>query len=365
MDPPYTRPWLTKDLWRDKPIEKVFKKTAPKEAEVITGRTITSLDARERTAIDDSGETYSARRILIATGATPKPFPFGGELVINFRQLQDYRRLRELTDTGKRFAVIGGGFIGSELAASLRSIGKDVDWFLTSASMGKSIFPAGLADSLTVYFLEKGVDVHNETKVTDITKSGSAITVAYELADGSSNSVEVDGVVAGIGVTPNVELAQAAGIKVEDGILVDHYLQTNIPDIYAAGDVASYFQDSLGTRRRVEHEDNANVMGRHAGHMMAGRIDPWNYLPMFYSDLFDIGYEAVGELDESFDIVEDWSEEYRTGVVYYLQHDHIRGALMVNVFGQVDKARELIQARTRFAGLSDADRIPNSNPAES
>lgn len=363
-DPPYTRPWLSKDLWKEKPLEKVFKKTAVKQADVITNRTITALDARAKTATDDQGETYQAERVLIATGASPKPFPVGGDLVINFRQLNDYRRLHELAEKGKRFAVIGGGFIGSELAAALRMNEKQVDWFLTGDAMGASMFPAGLADSLTVYFLEKGVDVHTRTKVTGIEESGKKIKVTYEASDGATNSIEVDGVVAGIGVAPNVELAEAAGIKTDDGILVDAYLETNMPNVYAAGDVTNYFQQSLDTRRRVEHEDNANAMGRHAGHMMAGRIDPWNYLPMFYSDLFDIGYEAVGELNASHDIIEDWSDEYRTGVVYYLQNDHIRGVLLLNVFNQVDKARALIQDGRRYSGLSETDKLPNANPEE-
>ena len=177
----------------------------------------------------------------------------------------------------------------------------------------------------------------------------------------AEQSVEVDGVVAGIGVTPNVDLAKEAGITVDDGIVVDHYLQTSAPNIYAAGDVANFLQDCLDVRRRVEHEDNANAMGRHAGRSMAGRIDPWSYLPMFYSDLFDLGYEAVGELNAEYDTVADWSDPLRTGVIYYLKSDQIRGVLLLNVFDQVDKARELIERKQRYSGLAEADRLPNGS----
>ena len=179
IDPPYTRPWLSKGLWKDKPIEKVFKKTAIKEAEVVTGRTITKIDSAGMTATDDSGEVYRAERILIATGASPKPFPIGGDLVINFRQLENYRQLRSLADKGKRFAVIGGGFIGSELAAALRMNKKDVFWFISSKTMGEKLFPADLAESLTDYFVEQGVDVRAETKITAIETSDHGITVTY------------------------------------------------------------------------------------------------------------------------------------------------------------------------------------------
>ena len=146
----------------------------------------------------------------------------------------------------------------------------------------------------------------------------------HESAD---REIEVEGVVAGIGIQPSVEVARAAGLDVNDGVVVDSFLRTSHSDIYAAGDVARFYCSSLEKWIRLEHEDNANTMGYHAGCSMAGRCTPYDYLPFFYSSLFDQAYRAVGELDARFDIVEDWTEPNRKGIVYYLQNGRVRGVL--------------------------------------
>jgi NADPH-dependent 2,4-dienoyl-CoA reductase/sulfur reductase-like enzyme len=123
---------------------------------------------------------------------------------------------------------------------------------------------------------------------------------------------------------------------------VDEFLRSSNPDIYAAGDVANFYSPLLDKRMRVEHEDNANMMGEAAGRNMAGSPEPYYHQPFFYSDLFDLGYEAVGELDSSLDIVEDWVEPFRKGVIYYLRDGFVRGVLLWNTWGQVGAATELI-----------------------
>jgi len=153
------------------------------------------------------------------------------------------------------------------------------------------------------------------------------------------------GDVAGLGITPNTALAAAAGLAVDDGIVVDRLLRTSHPAIYAAGDAARFYNPALDRQLRVEHEDNANSMGRQAGRNMAGKEEPYDHLPFFYSDLFDLGYEAVGDLDARLDLVADWQEPFREGVIYYLRDGRVRGVLLWNVWGQVDAARELIAAR--------------------
>jgi NADPH-dependent 2,4-dienoyl-CoA reductase/sulfur reductase-like enzyme len=136
---------------------------------------------------------------------------------------------------------------------------------------------------------------------------------------------------------------------VDNGIVVDEHLQTSTPDIYAAGDVANFFNPALGTRMRVEHEDNANTMGRAAGRAMAGVTEPYTHLPFFYSDLFELGYEAVGELDSRLETFSDWKQPFREGVVYYLKEGRVRGVLLWNTWGQVDAARALIAERGPFS----------------
>jgi 3-phenylpropionate/trans-cinnamate dioxygenase ferredoxin reductase component len=132
------------------------------------------------------------------------------------------------------------------------------------------------------------------------------------------------------------------GLQVDDGVVVDTVLHTSHPDIYAAGDVANFANPALGKRLRVEHEDNANTMGKVAGRNMAGAQEADDHLPFFYSDLFDLGYEAVGELDARLELVADWKEPFREGVLYYLREGRVRGVLLWNVWEQVDAARRLI-----------------------
>jgi 3-phenylpropionate/trans-cinnamate dioxygenase ferredoxin reductase component len=151
---------------------------------------------------------------------------------------------------------------------------------------------------------------------------------------------------------PNTELASAAGLLVDDGVVVNEHLQTSQGDIFAAGDVARFEAPALGMRMRVEHEDNALTMGHAAGRAMAGDRSPYTHLPSFYSDLFDLGYEAVGAMDPQGDTVADWKNAFREGVVYYLSGGRVRGVLLWNTWGQVDAARALIADPGPF-GASD------------
>ena len=178
------------------------------------------------------------------------------------------------------------------------------------------------------------------------------------LKTATDREIVVDGVVAGIGLEPNIELAQSAGLKTDDGIIVDEFLRTHDPDIYAAGDVAAFHSPVLGKRIRVEHEDNANSMGRSAGRNMAGINEPYNHLPSFYSDMFELGYEAVGEVDSRLETFADWKRPNEEGVVYYLENARVRGVLLWNVWAQVQAARELIAEPGPFTSRDLEGRLP-------
>src|SRR5438046_6368967 len=167
-----------------------------------------------------------------------------------------------------------------------------------------------------------------------------------------------DVVVAGLGIQPSVELAEQAGLLVENGIVVDEFCRASHPDVYAAGDVASFPNPALGSRLRVEHEQTPNTMGKIAGQNMAGRSTPYTHLPFFYSDLFELGYEAVGELGSRLEAVADWKTPFREGVVYYLQAGRVRGVLLWNTWGQVDHARALIAQPGPFRPADLKGRLP-------
>ena len=138
-------------------------------------------------------------------------------------------------------------------------------------------------------------------------------------------------------------------MRIENGIAVNAMLQTSAPNIFAAGDVAYFPSKSLDKNIRLEHWNNAQSQGKHAGENMVGANMPFEYLPYFYSDLFDLGFEAIGELDSRLTTYADWHEKFREGVVYYLEDNLVRGVLLWNVWGKVDDARALIDRKKRFS----------------
>lgn len=354
-EPPYDRPPLSKQLWSGrKQLEAIYHEL-PSGVAMHSGHLAKQLDPAQKQVLDDRGHSFTYDKLLLASGSTPRHLPFGGDSIIYFRTVSDYRQLRHLSDTHDRFAVIGGGFIGSEVAAALAQQGKQVTLIFPEASIGSRIFPTELSLFLNNYYGEKGVEVLAETAVTDVTGSGTDLTVTLD----NGRSLNVHGVVAGIGVTPNTALAEAAGLEVDNGILVNEQLQTSDPHIYAAGDVANYPDALLGARRRVEHEDAANSMGKAAGQAMAGAAITYDYSPMFYSDLFDLGYEAVGELDARLELVTDWQEPYQKGVIYYLKDDRVRGVLLWNTWGQTEAARTLIAGRASLSRAALVGRLSN------
>jgi NADPH-dependent 2,4-dienoyl-CoA reductase/sulfur reductase-like enzyme len=335
---PYDRPPLTKALWKGAPFDSIWRDIHGLNVAVHLGKKVTALDPSKKTATDDAGNVYTYEKLLLATGGTVRRFHDFNDSIIYFRTVDDYRRLRELSDDASDFVVIGGGFIGSEIAAALAMNDKRVTMVFPENAIGARVYPPALAEFLNSYYLEKGVDVlASETVKSVRTMGGKAIVTT-----GNGKEISADGVVAGLGILPNAELAAQAGLAVDNGIVVDEFLRTSNPDIYAAGDVANFNSAILGKRMRVEHEDNANTMGETAGRNMAGQMGAYRHQPFFYSDLFDLGYEAVGELDPSFDIVEDWKEPFRKGVIYYLQNGRVRGVLLWNTWGQVPAATELI-----------------------
>ena len=338
-NPPYDRPPLTKGLWKGKKLKSIWRDTPEYNIDIYLGTRVTRLMPENKRVEDENGEIYNYGKLLLATGGQPKRLPGDTEGVIYFRTLEDYLALANMAKQGGRFVVVGGGFIGSELAAALRMNDQDVTMIISEEGVGAKIFPKDLSQHITGYYKEKGVKLLTGQKVNEVLPQKEGFLVKTSAGE----SVEADHVVVGIGIQPNVELAEAAGIEVDDGIRVGEFLQTNLPDIYAAGDVARFPLAMLGGNIRFEHEDNANTMGHVAGRLMAGGREPYKQIPMFYSDLFDLGYEAVGILDASLRTVEDWYDNaYKKGVVYYLDGETLRGVLLWNVWDKVDAARELI-----------------------
>jgi NADPH-dependent 2,4-dienoyl-CoA reductase/sulfur reductase-like enzyme len=327
--PPYKRPPLSKGLWRGGAEEKIWKKTDEVPGvDLRLGRRITSVDLDARTATDDAGDEYAWEKLLFATGGTPRRLGGDDGDVVYFRTLDDFHLLHGRAGEGTRVAVIGGGFIGSEIAAALVGAGATVSMTFPEPTIGFRLFPRGLGDFVTGYYRDKGVEVN----------AGGMV--------GSPRELDADIVVAGLGIVPNVELAEAAGLTVDNGIVVDEHGRVDgRDDVFAAGDVANFPSPVLGKRFRVEHEDHANTHGRVVGENMAGADVAYDHIPLFYSDMFDLGYEAVGEVDSRLATVETWQEPNRKGTIAYVDDEgRPRGFLLWNVWDRVDAARDLIAA---------------------
>jgi 3-phenylpropionate/trans-cinnamate dioxygenase ferredoxin reductase component len=324
--PPYKRPPLTKGLWKNGDESKIWRKVEEHGADLVLGRRVVSIDPAAHKAVDDAGDEYAYERLVLATGGSPRRLGGDDGDVIYFRTLEDYRRVRALSDAGSRFLVVGGGFIGSEIAAALRSQGREVTMVFPEEGIGWRTFPPALARFVADYYREQGVDV----------RAGGV----FESSEG------FDAVVAGLGIVPRTELAESAGFRVDNGIVVDEYGRVEgQEDVFAAGDVANFPIPALGRNGRVEHEDHANTHGRVVGANAAGANERYEHLPFFYSDLFDLGYEAVGDLDSRQETVELWLEPNKKGIVAYVEAEsRPRGFLLWNVWDKVEPATELIRA---------------------
>jgi NADPH-dependent 2,4-dienoyl-CoA reductase/sulfur reductase-like enzyme len=368
---PYDRPPLSKGLWKGAPLNTIWRHTRSAGAELRLGTRIVALDPKGKAATDASGAVFGYEKLLLATGGTPRRLRNACASTIYFRRLVDFNRAWEAAQHGSEFAVIGGNFIGSEIAAALAMNGRTVSQIFPGACIGDRLYPRPLANFLNLYFRKHGVDVRFNERVERIDRQGSKLVVRTN----SNGTNAVEAVVAGIGIKPNVSLAKAAGLQVRNGIVVDETLQTSDPDIFAAGDVANFPCTALGRRLRFEHEDNARAMGRTAGHNMTGECEPYRHVPSFYSELFDLGYESVGEIDSRMQIVEDWEQKFLKGTVYYLRDGLVRGVLLWNSWGLLDTARALITSRRRqrpaelIGRLRGVDRgnwrgaVVNSSPA--
>lgn len=353
LHPPYDRPPLSKALWKDAQFDSIWRSQHNLDVAIHIGKKIVKIDPAQKSATDDAGNVYTYEKLLLATGGSVRRFSNADENIIYFRTVDDYQRLRALCEQGSDFVVIGGGFIGSEIAAALAMNNKKVTMIFPETSIGARVYPQALSEYLNSYYREKGITIHATDTVRSIQKTGTKTTVVTE------NGIEIaaDGVIAGLGIQPNTMLAEQAGLETANGIVVDELLRTSDPDIYAAGDVANFYSTLLDKRMRVEHEDNANTMGEMAGRNMAGQSNPYHHQPYFYSDLFDLGYEAVGELDASLETVEDWKEPFRKGVVYYLRDKQVCGVLLWNTWDQVKAATDLIAEKAEYSRATLQGRI--------
>jgi NTE family protein len=353
IDPPHDRPPLSKEFLRDeRSREQVLLRPLDyyqsKRIGLALARPAVALKPESQEVMLADGETVGYQRLLLATGGRPRSLSVPGESlpgIYQLRTLAEAERLKEAAGSSTRVVIIGASFIGLEVAASLAERGLDVTVLSQDDQLWPNLVPAEIATAIQADFEARGVVFRHNVRVTGFEGKDSLEYIVTNVGD-----VEASFVVEGVGIQLNVELAAAAGLTVDDGIVVNERLQTSVPGIYAAGDVASFPDvfaalDSRPHRRHVEHWDNAVAQGKVAGANMAGKRVRYQRVPYFWTDLFDHTINVVGNLDGGEIAMVRGTIESRNCTYLVLRGGYVRGALMLNRAGDRRALTELIGKR--------------------
>jgi len=356
---PYERPPLSKDYLRGEEKAKVpyvheESYYADNDIELLNGTRATALDAGAHEVELEGGERIGFDRLLLATGMTPRPITVpGAQLpgVRYLRRLDDSDGLREAIKAASRLVVIGAGWIGSEAAASARQLGCDVTIVAPEAVPLERVMGQEVGAVYRDLHREHGVDLRLATGVDAIL--GTRAAEGVRVSDG--DTVEADLVLVGIGAAPRVELAESAGLAIDNGVVVDEFLQTSAPDIYAAGDIANAWNPLLGSRIRVEHWANANNQGPAAARNMLGEHAAYSKLPYFFSDQYDLGMEYNGHAASWDQVVLRGDPAAREFLAFWLDGGRVVAGMNANIWDQGDGIKALVKARTTVDRAALAD----------
>ena len=352
-DRPYERPPLSKDyLRREAERDAAYVHPAEyygeRDVELRLETVVDAVDLAARELTLGGGEQLAFTTLLLATGAEPRRLP-GAEGAYYLRDFRDSDALRDVLDQGGRMAVIGGGWIGSEVAASARQKGLEVTLIEQASAPLEGVLGRELGEIYAGIHRDHGVEVLTGAGVEAVERG--RVTLA------GGRAVECDHVVVGIGVAPRTELAEAAGLDVENGILVDERLRTSAEGVFAAGDVANAQHPLLGTRLRVEHWHNALEQGPAAARSMLGSGEPYDRIPYFFSDQYDVGMEYAGHATEWDEVVFRGDVDGREFIAFWLKDGRVLAGMNVNVWDVTDHIQALIRSGATVdpARLRDTD----------
>ncbi len=337
--PPYERPPLSKSyLMGNSPWEEAVVHPEPwyadHEIDLRLGARVSALHPDEHAI--EAGERISYDKLLLATGSTPRHLP-GDDALLHLRRRGDSDAIKATFGDG-RLVIVGGGWIGLEVAAAARQAGTEVTVLETLGVPLQTAIGPELGQVFADLHLEHGVDLRTGVKVAELYSGG------VRLRDGTP--IDADAVLIAIGARPNTDLAEAAGLAVDNGVLVDAALRTSHPDIYATGDIANAEHPFLGRRVRVEHWANALNQPATAAAAMLGKPASYAELPYFYTDQYDLGMEYVGLAQEYADVVFRGDRAAREFIAFWLDGDQrVLAGMNVNVWDVVEPIKALISSR--------------------
>ncbi|MFO7820595.1 MAG: FAD-dependent oxidoreductase [Lentisphaeria bacterium] len=355
---PYNRPPLSKGFLQGKKSKNdcLCEPAAfyqENKVELLLGRRVTELDSDARKAVFDNGEGVQFEKALLATGGEAVRLPVNGidfDDVYRLRTLDDSTAIAAAAKSSQKAAVIGGGFIGMEITASLASMGLEVAIIEHHNTLWPRFADPALAEQLRKYYENKGVTVLAGEKVTEVRGPGKAEKVITE----SGREVPCDFVVCAVGIKLNTELAEQADLQIDNGVVVDSRLQTSHPAVYAAGDIANYPDPYFNKRRRVEHWGQAEYTGGLAGENMAGAKADYDLLTYAWSEGFDLHYEFAGEENVYDDVIMRGDFPDNNFAALYLRDNRLRGFVAVNPEQEALSALEaLVSSQADLAGKSE------------
>jgi 3-phenylpropionate/trans-cinnamate dioxygenase ferredoxin reductase component len=318
-----------------------------RDVELRTETVVDAVDLGARELALAGGERLGFDGLLLATGAEPRRLP-GAEGVHYLRDFRDSDALRALLDQGGRMTVIGGGWIGSEVAASARQKGLEVTLIEQASVPLEAVLGRELGEIYAAIHRDHGVEVLTGTRVESV--EAGRVTLP-------DRTLECDHIVVGIGVIPRTQLAEAAGLEVEGGIVVDERLRASADGVFAAGDVANHAHPFFGTRLRVEHWHNALEQGPAAARSMLGGAEPYDRVPYFFSDQYDVGMEYAGHATEWDEVVFRGDVDAREFIAFWVKDGRVLAGMNVNVWDVTDDVQALIRSRAQVdpARLRDPD----------
>jgi len=343
---PYERPPLSKAVLRGEVAPETARVHAAgfyaaNDIELLTGRSVEALDVGAGRVTLDGAEHVPFSAAVLATGAAPRRLDIpGADLagVHYLREVGDAARLGDAVRGAGRVAVIGAGWIGSEVAASARQMGAEVVLIDPAAVPLRRVLGDEIGEVFRSLHADNGVQLRMGTGVVELRGTGRVEQVV--LTNGETEAADV--IVIGVGVLPRVGLAEAAGLKVDNGIVVDEHLQSSAPGVYAAGDVASAWHPHYRQRLRVEHWANALNQGVTAGTNAAGGTEIYTRLPYFFSDQFDLGLEYVGYSEPGDTVVVRGNRDEREFIAFWQRDGVVTAAMNVNIWDVVEDLKEIV-----------------------